>query len=179
MLHEEQLDDIRLIASDDVFENLLADRKEEAKENRRRKELFNEYYGNPASRRDQIDRNRMTVSKYIRTRLKEYTIVQSNGETALDYWQSSIGENALCLIDEPENSLSPANVLKLKQFIEESVRFFNCQFVIATHSPFLLALANAKIYDLDAFPVDVKKWTELDSVRAYHDFFAMKSDEFK
>ena len=47
-----------------------------------------------------------------------------------------------------------------------------CQFVIATHSPFVLAIRGAKIYDLDADPVDVKKWTELPNVRVYYDFFA-------
>ena len=43
--------------------------------------------------------------------------------------------------------------------------------MIATHSPFVLAIRGAKIYDLDEEPVDVKRWTELENVRAYYDFF--------
>lgn len=42
--------------------------------------------------------------------------------------------------------------------------------MIATHSPFVLAIRGAKIYDLDEEPVDVKRWTELENVRAYYDF---------
>ena len=42
---------------------------------------------------------------------------------------------------------------ELVHFLEDSVRFFGCQLLIATHSPFLLAMKGAKIYDLDADPV--------------------------
>lgn len=122
----------------------------------------------------------MTVSKYVRTRLKNNNIVQeSNGETALDFWQNQIEDNALYIIDEPENSLSAENQLKLKKFIEESARFYNCQFIIATHSPFLLALDRAKIYDLDSLPVRDKKWTELENVKVYNQFFKDHSEEFE
>ena len=68
--------------------------------------------------------------------------------------------------------------MKLKTFIEESARFYNCQFIIATHSPFLLSLKDAKIYDLDSVPVKVKKWTELENVKVYNSFFKEHSDEF-
>ena len=61
------------------------------------------------------------------------------------------------LLDEPENSLSAENQLKLKQFIEDSARFYNCQFIISTHSPFILSLTDALIYDLDSNPVVSKK----------------------
>ena len=53
-----------------------------------------------------------------------------------------------------------------------------CQLIISTHSPFLLAMERAKIYDLDARPVDIKEWTRLDNVRAYHEFFSRHSDAF-
>lgn len=85
----------------------------------------------------------------------------------------------LYLLDEPENSLSPERQQELLRFIEDSARFYGCQFIIATHSPFILYLKGAKIYDLDEDPVDVKKWTELENVRAYHDFFAEHEAEFR
>ena len=77
------------------------------------------------------------------------------------------------MLDEPENSLSPGKQQELVKFLEDSARFFGCQFVIATHSPFLLAIRGAKIYDLDEDPVDVKRWTELSNVREYYEFFNM------
>lgn len=64
------------------------------------------------------------------------------------------------------------------RFLEDSARFFGCQFIIATHSPFLLSMKGAKIYDLDEDPVDVKRWTELGNVRAYFTFFKEHEREF-
>ena len=103
---------------------------------------------------------------------------RSNGESALEFFTGAIDENALYLLDEPENSLSPQRQLELKQFLEDSVRFYRCQLVIATHSPFLLSLSGAKIYDLDESPAAVKRWTELESVRTYSDFFRRHAGEF-
>ena len=62
---------------------------------------------------------------------------------------------------------------------ENAVRFFGCQIVAATHSPFLLAMRGAKIYDLDADPVDVKRWTELENVRQWRDFFREHESDFR
>ena len=102
----------------------------------------------------------------------------SNGESALMFWEREIEENSIYILDEPENSLSAENQLKLKKFIEDSVRFYNCQFIISTHSPFLLKLMDAKIYDLDQIPVTTKNWTELPNVLVYYNFFKEHEDEF-
>lgn len=102
----------------------------------------------------------------------------SNGESALIYFTDKIKESGLYLLDEPENSLSPDKQQELLQFLEDSVRFYNCQFVISTHSPFLLSMRGAKIYDPDEEPVDVRKWTQLGNVRAFYDF-KMHEREFQ
>ena len=60
-----------------------------------------------------------------------------------------------------------------------SARFYGCQLVISTHSPFLLALEGARIYDLDQTPAQLRRWTQLDNVRTYHDFFRAHEQEFK
>ena len=103
---------------------------------------------------------------------------KSNGENAFLYFTREIQEEGLYLLDEPENSLSPARQQELVKFLEDSARFFGCQFVISTHSPFLLAMRDAKIYDLDEDPADVKRWTELENVRTYYTFFRDHCDEF-
>lgn len=95
------------------------------------------------------------------------------------YFTDKIKENGLYLLDEPENSLSPDRQQELLQFLEDSVRFYNCQFVISTHSPFLLSMRGAKIYDLDEEPVDVRKWTQLGNVRVFYDFFKKHEREFQ
>ena len=193
-IHEGECKEIKFISSDDVFDYLLDLKAINSGVNRRKEDLIREYYGHkntPSSEyttridqydelKDKVDSNRMTVSKYVRTRLRNNNIVQeSNGETALDFWQNEIQDHALYIIDEPENSLSAENQIKLKTFIEESARFYDCQFIIATHSPFLLATSEAKIYDLDSVPVKTKKWNELENVKVYYDFFKEHSDEFE
>ena len=50
--------------------------------------------------------------------------------------------------------------------------------MIATHSPFLLGIRGAKIYDLDTDGVPVRKWTELENVRQYYEFFHERMEEF-
>ena len=68
--------------------------------------------------------------------------------------------------------------MELAQYLSDSARFYRCQFVIATHSPFLLAIPGARIYDLDSRPVQARRWTELESVREYYDFFKAHEEEF-
>jgi predicted ATPase len=102
----------------------------------------------------------------------------SNGESAFRYFTEKIDDSGLYILDEPENSLSPARQIELAKMIEDYARFFDSQFIISTHSPFLLAMRGAKIYDLDADPVDVKRWTELGNVRVYYEFFHGRAKEF-
>lgn len=119
-----------------------------------------------------------TQSQYVRENLMDNVREHSNGESAFLYFTDQIRENGLYLLDEPENSLSPEKQQELLKFLEDSARFFGCQFLIATHSPFLLSMRGAKIYDMDEETVDVKRWTELANVRAYFDFFMKYRREF-
>ena len=122
---------------------------------------------------------RRTQSKFVRENLKDNVREYSNGESAFTYFSNKIGDDALYLLDEPENSLSPVRQQELVRFLEDSVRFFGCQLVIATHSPFLLAMKGARIYDLDADPVQLSRWMELPNVRAYYEFFKMHERELE
>ncbi|MBQ8554580.1 MAG: AAA family ATPase [Clostridia bacterium] len=183
----------RVITSDDVFDYMLNLRALNEGVDERREELFEEYRADTDPTNvfryrtmedyDRLKRvnlaRRSTQSAYVRKRMNSNIREQSNGESAMFYFTSRIQENALYLLDEPENSLSPQRQQELLQFLEESARFFGCQFIIATHSPFLLAMRGARIYDLDADPVCRRRWTELPAVRAYYDFFREHEDDFR
>ena len=121
---------------------------------------------------------KVSQSKFVKERLAKNIDMYSNGETALRYFTDHIDCDAVYLLDEPENSLSIAYQLDLKKYIEDSARHFNCQFVISTHSPIFLSLAGALIYDLDTEGVPTRKWTELENVRKYFEFFEEHRDEF-
>ncbi|HIY22317.1 MAG TPA: AAA family ATPase [Candidatus Flavonifractor merdigallinarum] len=181
----------RLIASDDVFDFLLDLRCINDGVERRREELLEEY----AQRRrsayqlqsledlEELRKNNAaksgTGSRFVRQAGMVDTPERSNGESAFLYFTEHIRENALYLLDEPENSMAVGYQLQLRQFLEDSVRFYRCQLLIATHSPFLLSLPGARVYDLDSRPVAVRAWTELENMRAYYTFFEAHSAQFE
>lgn len=181
----------RIITSDDVFDFMLDLRAVNEGIDRKREDLFQDYvdqkYGSFRMRSiedydklKKINQARSkTQSRYVREHMPGNVREHSNGESAFAYFTEKIGEQALYLLDEPENSLSAARQLELAEFLEQSVRFFGCQLVISTHSPFLLSMRGAKIYDMDETPVDVKHWTRLEQVRLYYDFFQKHTDAFK
>lgn len=183
-------DDSRIITSDDVFDFMLNIRSINNGINKKREELFDDYLSAKYSDfqmkslddYEQLKRVNMarskTQSKYIRKNLMDNVREHSNGESAFIYFTDKIRENSLYLLDEPENSLSPEKQQELMKFLEDSARFFGCQFIIATHSPFLLSMRGAKIYDMDEEVADVKKWTELKNVMAYYEFFKKHEREF-
>ena len=180
----------RIITSDDVFDFMLNLRSLNEGINRRREDLFEEYLEAKYSHfqmRSMEDYEQLkkvnsarskTQSKFVRENLMDNVREHSNGESAFLYFSEKIQDNGLYLLDEPENSLSPEKQQELLKFLEDSARFFGCQFIIATHSPFLLSMRGAKIYDMDEEVVDVKRWTELENVRAYYDFFKKHESEF-
>ena len=191
LINRKYLREVKMLTSDDIFDHLLNIRAVNSGVNRRKEEISREYLEiryDEGSRFDsrkegswealvkRVDSRRMTQSAYIRSRLTNNNLrQQSNGQSALEFWENEITENGLYLLDEPENSLSPENQLKLKQFIEESARFYHCQFIISTHSPILLQLHGARIIDLD-HQGRVSRWQDLDSIRTYYRFFR-DSDE--
>ncbi|TXD83767.1 AAA family ATPase [Subsaximicrobium wynnwilliamsii] len=72
----------------------------------------------------------------------------SHGEAYLHIMNQTITARGIYLLDEPEAALSPARQLTLIYFIQNHLKHFNSQFIIATHSPMLLAYPNATIYEI-------------------------------
>ena len=124
------------------------------------------------------DMKRKNVRRYIRDEMGCKTQTYSNGETGFMRFVDSILPDSLYLLDEPENSLSCELQMKLAKYIEDSAKHCGCQFIIATHSPFLLALQDAKIYNLDANPVTISKWWELPNMQLYYNLFKQYDDKF-
>lgn len=181
----------RIITSDDVFDYMLGVRTLNEGIDTKREELYQEYLDAKYSefhyrtmedfeRLKQVNAaRRKTQSKYVRDNLMDNIREHSNGENAFRYFQEKVEESALYLLDEPENSLSPERQIELVKFIEEASKYLNCQFIISTHSPFLLGMKGAKIYDLDTMPVRPKKWTQLKNVQLYYQFFKERMGEFE
>lgn len=179
-----------IMTSDEVFNHMLNLRALNQGIDDKREDIFKDYldhkFGDFHYRnlddydelRKTLEARRKTQSRYTRDHLQKNVTERSNGESAMQFFAQQIQDNQLYLLDEPENSLSPARQQELVRLLADSARFFGCQFIIATHSPFLLALKGAKIYDLDTVPVATKRWYELPEVRVYAEFFAANRDKF-
>jgi len=72
---------------------------------------------------------------------------QSHGESFFSLMQNRFGSEGLYLLDEPEAALSASRQMSMLVLMHGLIQE-NCQFVIATHSPILLAYPNALIYEI-------------------------------
>ena len=181
----------RIITSDDVFDMMLDIRSINEGIDRKREKLTKEYFELKREKfqlrsLDDLDHlhrinqaRSKTMSRFIENESGKSLRERSNGENALMYFQNKIEMDTLCLLDEPENSLSPENQLILADFLSESVRYCGNQLVISTHSPFLLALPGAKIINLDDRSRVTERWTELKNPRVYYDFFKKHAEDFE
>lgn len=75
---------------------------------------------------------------------------QSHGESFLSFFKNRVGKGGFFIFDEPEAALSPQRQLSLMVIIHEMCANSHSQFIIATHSPILLAYPNATIYSCDS-----------------------------
>ena len=178
----------KMICSEDIFQNILFKRKDNQKKNSARENLkkqYLQYKYNPINYESledlslSVETRKKTQSKFIKSRIEENEKEFSNGQTSLEFFDKELQECGLYLLDEPENSLSPKFQLELVQLINELSRFLKCQFIIATHSPFLLSIPNAKIYSLDEIPVTEKKWYELENMQIYYNIFKENKSYFE
>ena len=184
----------RIITSDDVFDYMLTVRTNNSEIHEHIEQVRDNDYGelkfgetvrlhgmeDYEQLRLQVLSRRKSVSRrqFIRKTVGEEVKLNSNGETALRYFEEKLKNDTLYCLDEPENSLSPKLQLQLVEIIRRMVRYCGCQMIIATHSPFILSIDGAKIYDLDSIPVALKKWWQLENVRIYYDFFSQYKNLF-
>jgi predicted ATPase len=180
-----------IISSDDVFQHCFKIRNINNDIGKKQSALINEAFNKRADisrgtyqiqplqgiddferykkERDDTRRLRQSSCAYISKYAQHYSKPNSNGETALDFFISKIDGEGVYLLDEPENSLSPSFQLKLMEFIELSAHC-GMQFIIATHSPLLLGMKNARILNLDEEGAPEQQWDELENIQILQQF---------
>lgn len=193
---EELRDRATFLSSDDIFRYMLDNRKKNESIRKRTDSTLFDYFqlkktisiprhfnfetGEGLDKLEEIKHARkMSPSEYLKEKIGERTALFSNGETGFMKFIESIVPDRLYILDEPENSLSCELQMKLAQYIEESSHYLGCQFIIATHSPFLLALENAKIYNLDGNPATVSCFGDLPNMKLFYNLFKKHEKEFK
>jgi predicted ATPase len=93
----------------------------------------------------------------------------SHGESFLTLFQSRFVPGGLYILDEPEAALSPISQLGLVAMVTAMTNE-DAQFIIATHSPILMALPGAVLYDFDRQPPVVVDYDDLGHVQFYRSF---------
>lgn len=94
---------------------------------------------------------------------------RSHGESFLRLFQSRFGPGGLYLLDEPETPLSPTKQLAFLSMLKEMTEQ-GSQFVIATHSPILMAFPDADLLSFDHAPIRRVTYDELEHVQLMRAF---------
>ncbi len=89
---------------------------------------------------------------------------RSHGEVFLTLLASRLSPGGLHFLDEPEGPLSPRGVLQLIALLKDRVGR-DCQFIIATHSPMLMAFPGAAIYVFDDAAIRRTPYAEVEHVQ--------------
>jgi predicted ATPase len=95
---------------------------------------------------------------------------QSHGQSLMSFFRSRYQIKGLYLLDEPETALSPRSQIGLLNLIRNMIADGHAQFIIATHSPILLACPCATIYSFDHSTVLPVNYEETDHYRLYKSF---------
>ena len=96
---------------------------------------------------------------------------QSHGEGYIDFFGSRLNAQGLYLMDEPEGALSYYNQYVLMNMIADAVKR-DCQFIISTHSPVLLAYPDATLYTFEKAVLKKSSYDELENVNFLRDFLS-------
>jgi predicted ATPase len=97
-------------------------------------------------------------------------LTQSHGQSLMSYFRARFSIKGLYLFDEPEAALSPKTQLLLLDELHRAAGEGKAQFVIATHSPILLACPQAVIYSFDRSPIETITYRETEHFKLYKDF---------
>ncbi|MBC7249430.1 MAG: AAA family ATPase [Anaerolineae bacterium] len=96
----------------------------------------------------------------------------SHGQAILTYFSGRFHLKGLYLLDEPEAALSPASQVKFLRLLQELEAAGHAQFIMATHSPILLAYPGAQIFSFDADHIEEVSYEDTASYKIYRQFFA-------
>jgi predicted ATPase len=97
-------------------------------------------------------------------------IAQSHGQSIMSFFKSRYKIKGLYLLDEPETALSPKSQLELLKLLQEMGSLGHAQFIVATHSPILLACPGSVIYSFDYAPMKTIQYEDTEYYRIYKTF---------
>jgi predicted ATPase len=99
-------------------------------------------------------------------------LTQSHGQSIMSFFKARYAIKGLYLLDEPETALSPRTQIALLDLLAKMTAAGHAQFIIATHSPILLACPGATIYSFDQVPIAPVPYEQTDHYKLYKAFMA-------
>lgn len=102
----------------------------------------------------------------------------SHGEAILSYLSHRFSRGGLFFLDEPESALSPARQLEFLNLLRQLEARGNAQFIMATHSPILLAHPRAQIFSFDSSRIEEVAYEDTTHYKIYRRFFNNRSAFF-
>lgn len=106
-------------------------------------------------------------------------ITQSHGQSLMSYFKSRYTLKGLYFLDEPETALSPSSLIELLNLLIKIRKQGHAQFIVATHSPLLLACPNCQIYDFNTTRINPTTYKETDYYKIYKTFMNQPDDYIK
>jgi len=97
-------------------------------------------------------------------------VTQSHGQSLMSFFKARYKIKGIYFMDEPETALSARSQLELLALIKDMGQAGHAQFIVATHSPILLACPGARIYSFDHVPVKQVAYEETEPFRIYRGF---------
>jgi predicted ATPase len=97
-------------------------------------------------------------------------ITQSHGQSLMAFFRARYGIRGLYLLDEPETALSPRTQVDLVRMLGAMTADGHAQFIVATHSPILMACPGATLYSFDGPVVAPVRYEDTSHFRVYRDF---------
>ncbi|MCJ7772167.1 MAG: AAA family ATPase [Desulfobacterales bacterium] len=109
----------------------------------------------------------------------ESLLTKSHGESLMSFFKARYKIKGIYFLDEPETALSPKSQIELLQILSSAMKSEHLQFVIATHSPILLACPEATIYSFDYLPVKKINYEQTEYYLVYKDFMEDRNKYIK
>jgi len=97
-------------------------------------------------------------------------MTQSHGQSIMTFFAARYKIKGLYLLDEPETALSPKTQLEFLRLLKNMSQAGHAQFIIATHSPILMACPGAHIFSFDSSPIQRVNYEDTEHYRVYKSF---------
>ncbi|RLB19450.1 MAG: AAA family ATPase [Deltaproteobacteria bacterium] len=106
-------------------------------------------------------------------------ITQSHGQSLMSMFRTRYELKGLYLLDEPETALSPKSQLELLKILNKQGSKQHAQFIVASHSPILLACPGAEIYSFNHIPLTPVEYEDTEYYKIYKSFMEDRTKYFQ